>query len=242
VTLIPIEVSDSRRVVDLDVAIFIEHPWTADLDISLVSPAGTSIDLSTDNGFFVDQDPRMPPMGWARQDFGTPDRWARFDDESIALSVDVTQMFSENIPFHLPFAGSYSPEQSLEVYDGQSGLGTWTLRIVDDSARDVGAILNAALIFSVMAPLPCDFNGDGSVDAADLLILRSNFGTGTTFAQGDGDADGDVDGADLLAWQRHCAIAGADTRTGAVPEPDAAWLSAIAALGVVNRRRKARSR
>ncbi|HYO25272.1 MAG TPA: LamG-like jellyroll fold domain-containing protein [Lacipirellulaceae bacterium] len=47
-----------------------------------------------------------------------------------------------------------------------------------------------------------DFNGSNTVNGADLTILRNNFGTGTTKAQGDADRDGDVDGNDFVVWQQ----------------------------------------
>ena len=48
-----------------------------------------------------------------------------------------------------------------------------------------------------------DFNHDTFVSAADLAVLRTNFGTGTTNAQGDANGDGHVDGQDFLVWQQH---------------------------------------
>jgi hypothetical protein len=53
--------------------------------------------------------------------------------------------------------------------------------------------------------LSADFDGLGTVDAADLEIWQDNYGTvDTTATQMPGDADGDfdVDGRDFLAWQR----------------------------------------
>src|SRR5690606_298310 len=47
-----------------------------------------------------------------------------------------------------------------------------------------------------------DFNGDGVVDANDLLIWQSNFGItmGATPAQGDANGDGAVDIQDYYVW------------------------------------------
>ena len=47
------------------------------------------------------------------------------------------------------------------------------------------------------ADCPADFDGDGDVDTADLLILLGAWGT--SGPDGDVDGDGDVDTADLLA-------------------------------------------
>lgn len=44
-----------------------------------------------------------------------------------------------------------------------------------------------------------DFNDDGVIDAADLLVWKTSFGMD---AGADADGDGDSDGADYLVWQR----------------------------------------
>jgi len=46
--------------------------------------------------------------------------------------------------------------------------------------------------------LQADFDDDGDVDLDDFVVLKSNFGTGTTHAQGDADLDGDVDLDDFV--------------------------------------------
>jgi len=43
-----------------------------------------------------------------------------------------------------------------------------------------------------------DFDGDGDVDLDDFVILKTNFGTGTTQPEGDADCDGDVDLDDFV--------------------------------------------
>lgn len=79
-----------------------------------------------------------------------------------------------------------------------------------------------------------DYNGDGSVNAADLSILKANFGATAlevdSMAFGDANRDRVVDGADFLLWQR-AFVAGGGTLS--VPEPGAATLLAIAAFGAI---------
>jgi hypothetical protein len=86
-----------------------------------------------------------------------------------------------------------------------------------------------------------DFNGDGLVDAADLSILKANYGaTGLeidSMAFGDANRDRRVDGADFLLWQR-AFVAGGGALS--VPEPGAATLLAIAAFGALRARRAKR--
>ena len=85
-----------------------------------------------------------------------------------------------------------------------------------------------------------DFNGDGLVDAADLNILKANYGaTGLeidSMAFGDANRDRVVDGADFLLWQR-AFVAGGGALS--VPEPGAAFLACMALGGVCRRRQAA---
>lgn len=91
------------------------------------------------------------------------------------------------------------------------------------------------------APLPGDFNGDGSVDGADLAAWKQHFGaaSGATLAQGDANGDGAVNGSDFLVWQRN-VTAGATTATpnaAPVPEPATAWLLLAGGLALAAGRR-----
>ena len=69
-----------------------------------------------------------------------------------------------------------------------------------DCMRFAGDELFAVVPPVSRVPCPADFDGDGDVDTADLLILLDAWGT----AGGDVDGDGDTDAADLLdllaAW------------------------------------------
>jgi len=90
---------------------------------------------------------------------------------------------------------------------------------------------------------PGDFNGDGTVDGADLATWSEGFGTpsSATTGAGDGDRDGDVDGADFLVWQRNVGAATLATPAGAtaasVPEPVGAVLMLLAVMILVGGRR-----
>jgi hypothetical protein len=72
-------------------------------------------------------------------------------------------------------------------------------------------------LFTPGSSSTADFTLDGSVNGADLIRWRSNFGQlGAAQSRGDADGDADVDGADLLIWQRQIGVVGL---TSAVPEP-----------------------
>lgn len=83
--------------------------------------------------------------------------------------------------------------------------------------------------FSAPDPSNADFDDDGDVDGADLLIWQRGFGTGTTSAQGNADGDGDVDAADLAIWKTQFGMTGLATGSAAaVPEPAGLGLASLA--------------
>jgi subtilisin family serine protease/subtilisin-like proprotein convertase family protein len=106
-------VDESFPIGDLDVKIDISHAYDADLDVYLIAPNGTRIELFTD-------------VGGSGDDFsGTV-----LDDEALA-SITEGQA---------PFSGRYRPEQPLSALDGLNVEGTWTLEIGDDGILDPGTL------------------------------------------------------------------------------------------------------
>jgi cysteine-rich repeat protein len=91
----------------------ITHTWDSDVDIYLVSPGGTTLDISTDNGSSNDNYTNTT-----------------FDD---ACTTPVTSGSA-------PFSGCYKPETPLSGLIGQPANGTWTLKIDDDAAGDTGTL------------------------------------------------------------------------------------------------------
>lgn len=116
------------------VSLHIVHPWVNDLDIFLLAPDGTMVELSTDNGADGDN-------------YGTScASRTTFDDAAPASIVDGAA----------PFAGTFRPEGSLSAFIGKSGAaanGVWRLRITDDGAADVGTLLCWSLIVTAV-PIP----------------------------------------------------------------------------------------
>ena len=93
---------------------------------------------------------------------------------------------------------------------------------------------------------PNDFNQDGSIDLADVDVMRANFGLSfgldESLEKGDGTRDGFVDLRDFLAVRKIInppAVGGAG-ESSSVPEPaglHVALLSAILGFSVLRRRR-----
>jgi hypothetical protein len=80
---------------------------------------------------------------------------------------------------------------------------------------------------------PGDFNGDGSVDAADYVVWRSAHGSATD-RRADGNGDGNIDNADYDVWQAHFGTTYGENMLGfaAVPEPATVLLLAAGILSV----------
>lgn len=102
------------NVVNLNLA----HTWDTDVDLFLISPSGTQVELFTDVG-------------------GSDDNFINTvldDSATIAITAGVA-----------PFTGRYRPEGLLSAFTGQTASGTWRLRIADDEANDTGTLNGWAL-------------------------------------------------------------------------------------------------
>lgn len=120
-----------------DVNLIVEHTWTGDLDIKLVSPNGVEIELSTDNA-----------ESGASDNFGDP------ADATCTMFTNFN-MTGANGPIasttsaDAPFIGSYIPEGDFATFnDGSSPVGLWELRICDDATPDVGELEYVELVFA----------------------------------------------------------------------------------------------
>jgi len=112
---------------DVDVRVSINHTYVADLDVFLIAPDGTRVELFTDVG-------------------GSGDNFVNtvLDDEA---STSITSVTSSSAPF----TGRYRPEGSLASLDGRSGNGTWRLEITDDAGGDVGTLVSWSVILTSAA-------------------------------------------------------------------------------------------
>jgi subtilisin-like proprotein convertase family protein len=98
-------------ITDVNIRVEIQHPFDADLDIS-VSHAGKTVSLSSDNG------------GGGANYTGT-----KFDDQGANGSI---------VGQSAPFTGSFVPEQALSAFDGLPAEGVWTIRVSDDTGTAIG--------------------------------------------------------------------------------------------------------
>ncbi|MGK4007136.1 DUF4215 domain-containing protein [Sorangium sp. So ce1036] len=93
----------------------ISHSFDGDVDISLTSPAGATVDVSSDNG-------------------GSGDNYRG----TVFAMGCRTSIISGTAPFR----GCFRPEESFAPFLSGRANGTWTLRVGDDAGSDAG-VLNA---------------------------------------------------------------------------------------------------
>jgi len=114
-----IQFPNSVNIYDATLHLKLQHSYSGDLDITLTSPAGTVVTISTDNG-----------NGFANV----------FADTIISDSgyYPITDI---DLGVLAPPLQSAIPEEAMGAFTGQNAMGQWTLSISDDASSDTG-ILN----------------------------------------------------------------------------------------------------
>ncbi|OUR94741.1 hypothetical protein A9Q87_03665 [Flavobacteriales bacterium 34_180_T64] len=126
-----INIPQNGTVTDVNVTINITHTWDDDLDITLTSPTGTVVELTSDNG-------------------GQGDNYVNtvFDQDAATAITDGTA----------PFTGTFMPEGDLSTLNDEDATGDWVLTIVDDATQDGGQLNSWSLDVCVAPPLSLSDN------------------------------------------------------------------------------------
>ncbi|MEZ4801268.1 MAG: proprotein convertase P-domain-containing protein [Gelidibacter sp.] len=134
-----INVPGGGEITDVNVTVNITHTWDDDLDITLISPLGTIVELTSDNG----------------------------DDGDNYTNTIFDQQASTSITAGTaPFTGSFIPEGNLSNFNGEDAAGNWTLRIVDDANQDGGQLNSWTLEVCVEPSLSV---GENEFDAFSMF-------------------------------------------------------------------------
>lgn len=156
-----IQVSElSGSLCDVDLFTSITHSYSADLDITVTSPAGKSVTLTTDNGSSLD-------------DVFKGTMWS---DSARKESLSGTSLRVTEYPFTDGVAAPLlSPEEPLSALIGDSPNGLWTLSIDDDagSGIDAGTLDSWSLMLTTCGEEQ-DFDQDGFPDSCDQCPDDSN--------------------------------------------------------------------
>ncbi len=127
---------------DVNVTTGITHTFNADLDITVTSPAGTVVTLTTDNGSSFDN--VFNGTVWD-------------DDADPGTQVPYTSNpneVTEHTYADLTLASPLLPEEGLGAFVGQDPNGTWTITISDDAAGDGGALNSWSLNLTSLTSAP----------------------------------------------------------------------------------------
>ena len=103
------------------VCLNIQHPRERHIDMFLVSPNGTWIELSTDNG-------------------GPGNNYT-----NTCFSPDATINITAGVP---PFTGIFLPEETFANLNGSPINGIWTLNVQDDTGGNTGTLLDWSITFA----------------------------------------------------------------------------------------------
>jgi subtilisin-like proprotein convertase family protein len=112
-------IDDKGMIEDLNVKVNISHDWDSELDVYLIAPDNTRVELFTD-------------VGDSQDDFND----TVFDAEAL-LSINEGSA---------PFTGSYRPEGNLEDLNGKAIQGEWKLEITDNSSFGTGTLNSWSVI------------------------------------------------------------------------------------------------
>jgi cysteine-rich repeat protein len=133
VAVLPSELAGT--VVDVDVALDLQHPTNDQLDVFLVAPSGRTVTLTTDNGG------------------GNDDVFAGvlFDDQAPGDPAPNVR----NVTYtNLVPVGVVQPEGGLGALVGEDAAGPWVLVVVDDSGGSTGILHDWSLTVTTLSSLP----------------------------------------------------------------------------------------
>ena len=146
----------------------IDHTFVNDLQISVQSPAGTTV------------------MAIANTD-GSGNNFCQtlLDDESAGPSIQSV------ISTNAPFTGTYTPNDALSAFDGEAANGTWNLLAQDFFGGDTGnvrafslvitpSVCNAAAVAPALTATKAITGGDQIAGGTVVYtVTLTNTGTGT---------------------------------------------------------------
>jgi hypothetical protein len=152
------------------------------------------------------------------------------------LNVTTSAVLSGNLSVFAISSFAPSAGDSFNFLNAGSITGSFTTASLPTLRSGLAWDLQQSATGLKLVVLP-DYNNSGTVDAGDLTIWQTHYGS-TTNLLADGDGDGRVTGRDYLLWQRFYG----ETKTlppapaiTAVPEPASSMLALLALVAGMSR-------
>ncbi|WP_447929228.1 proprotein convertase P-domain-containing protein [Sphingopyxis fribergensis] len=136
-------VTANAQVTDVNIGVQFAHTYRGDVRATLVSPAGTMVNLITNVGTSADNLNVL------------------FDDSAAANIT--THTTNDNTAAAPPYQRTFRPEGSLASFNGQGSAGTWQLTICDSLNGDSGNFTRTDLTLVTVPIAP----------SADLSLAKS---------------------------------------------------------------------
>jgi subtilisin-like proprotein convertase family protein len=129
---------------DVNLTTVMPHTFAADLDVTLMSPSGTVVTLTTDNG--AGNDNVFNGTVW--DDFANPAGQVPY--------VTNNGLVTDHAYVNNVLASPLVPEESMSAFRGEDPNGTWTITISDDLAGDGGSLDSWTLDLVTLTTAPTD--------------------------------------------------------------------------------------
>ncbi len=136
-----INITTNKIITDVNVTITAPHEWVGDLTLYLISPIGTKVLLSANNG-----------------DEGLNYTNTIFDSDA---DTSITSGIA-------PFTGTFKPQGDLSSFNNEESYGTWILQAIDGGPEDVGSIQTWSIEICGVVVISNDDDKDGVFNDVDI--------------------------------------------------------------------------
>jgi subtilisin-like proprotein convertase family protein len=120
----------------------ITHTFSSDLDITLTSPAGTVVTVTTDNGGLNDNV------------FNGTEWYDTANPFGVAPYANNNGLVQDHLYVNNVVATPLVPEEGFDAFRGENPNGTWTLTVSDDANQDGGSLNSWSITIATSAALP----------------------------------------------------------------------------------------
>src|SRR3954449_8781678 len=170
---------------DVDVLTNLPHTQPDEVDMTVTSPAGTVVTLTTDNGGSSDN----VFAGTRWDDSAAPGGVPTASSAPLAGHVQI-HPYSNGVT-----ASPLAPEEALGAFLGENPNGTWTITVSDDGTSGVGNLLSWGLEIESLPATPPPASASSYTQSPGAAISAGGARAGPYWNQGfwQGPYLGDVD-------------------------------------------------